>query len=163
MVKFMVLAQFLGFFAIFFWVISILFKNKSKILLSQIISNIFHIFEYLLLNGITAAITNLICLVRSIVFSIYDKQSKIILSVFLLITAALGIITYTNLFNLIPIILTLLYTLTLWQNNLLIIRINFIICGIIWIFYNINIQAYTSAIGNIFEILFGCYSIYKNK
>lgn len=164
-----VLAQILGALAIICWVISIQQKNKQNILVCQIVANGLYAIQYYLLGALTAASMNFTSFLRSIVF--YDnekknrKHSKFSLLFFSSAIIIFGALTYNGLFNLIPIVITLAYTYSVWQNNLFIARLVFLTAAFIWIYYNIKVGAYISIIGNVLEIISGITALirFKNK
>lgn len=162
-----VLAQVLALFAILFWVISILLKNKKNILLMQVIANGIYGIEYLLLGAFSAASMNFLSFLRLLVYYFYTllniKISKWILFVFIALVLLFGIITYDGLISLLPIIITVLYTYAFWQNNLNVARIIYIVAAIIWIYYNYEVGAYVGIIGNALEITTGLISLIKYR
>ena len=162
-----ILAQVLALFAILFWVISILLKNKKNILLMQVIANGIYGIEYLLLGAFSAASMNFLSFLRLLVYYFYTslniKMPKWILFVFIALVLLFGIITYDGLISLLPIIITVLYTYAFWQNNLNVARIIYIVAAIIWIYYNYEVGAYVGIIGNTLEITTGLISLIKYR
>lgn len=162
-----ILAQVLALFAILFWVISILLKNKKNILLMQVIANGIYGIEYLLLGAFSAASMNFLSFLRLLVYYFYAllniKMPKWILFVFIALVLLFGIITYDGLISLLPIIITVLYTYAFWQNNLNVARIIYIVAAIIWIYYNYEVGTYVGIIGNALEITTGLISLIKYR
>ena len=162
-----ILAQVLALFAILFWVISILLKNKKNILLMQVIANGIYGIEYLLLGAFSAASMNFLSFLRLLVYYFYTslniKMPKWILFVFIALVLLFWIITYDGLISLLPIIITVLYTYAFWQNNLNVARIIYIVAAIIWIYYNYEVGAYVGIIGNALEITTGLISLIKYR
>lgn len=162
-----ILAQIAGVFAIFFWVTSIQKKEQYKILFSQILANIMYIIQYVILGTYIAAAMNFTSAVRCFVFYEKRKQNKDIsiiwLFMFLILIILFAIFTYDNYLSLIPVILTLLYTISSWMKDSKWIRIVFLIAGIIWIYYNYSVGAYVSIVGNILEIVSAIVAIIKFK
>lgn len=162
-----ILAQVLALFAILFWVISILLKNKKNILLMQVIANGIYGIEYLLLGAFSAASMNFLSFLRLLVYYFYAllniKMPKWILFVFIALVLLFGIITYDGLISLLPIIITVLYTYAFWQNNLNVAIIIYIVAAIIWIYYNYEVGAYVGIIGNALEITTGLISLIKYR
>lgn len=161
------LAQFLGLLGIIVWAISFLLKKKKDILLSQALANFIYTIEYLLLKAFTASLMDICSFTRLMIYYIYDikgkKVPKYILFIFVVIILLIGIFTYTNLFNLIPIIIALAYTYALWQNNLLLTRVIHLICAFVWIYYNYNVLAIVGIIGNVLEIITNGWMLIKYK
>jgi len=160
-----VLAQILGVLAIICWVISIQNNNKKNILICQLLANFLYFIQYFLLNAFTASFMNLVSTIRCFVF--YDdelkknKTSKYSLVFFILIIILIGIFTFDRILSLIPILITLAYTYTSFQDNLSLTRYIFIIAAFIWIYYNFQVGAYVSICGNVLEIISGVISIIR--
>ena len=157
-----ILSQIIGLLAIICWTMSIQQKNKEKILIYQMIANTLYTIQYSLLGAFSAVAMNITSAIRSIVFYSDEKennQSKTSCAIFIVIIIILGIITYETPISTIPILITIAYTYSVWQTNLKITRIIFIIAAIIWIYYNLKVGAYISIVGNILEIISGIISI----
>ena len=162
-----ILSQIVGFIAIICWVISVQLSKKSKIILFQTIANILYSVQYFLLNAIVAAFMNLVSFVRLSVFYTYETKNKRvpfgIMLLFMLIIIVIGIFTVNTPLMLIPILATLFYTYSSWQDNMQKLRIIYIVVAIFWIYYNFTVGAYISLIGNTLEIISGISSLIKYK
>ena len=159
------IAQIFGICALICWLKSVLQKDKKTILKCQNLANIFYAIQYTLLGAYPAAGTNLISTLRGLVFYENDKKGKetslAILILFIIIIAVVGLGTYQNIFSLLPLVITALYSYSIWQKNLTIFRIIFVIAACGWIVYNFHVGAYISLIGNFFELTFGLLSLSK--
>lgn len=157
-----ILSQIIGLLAIICWVMSIQQKNKEKILMNQMFANTLYTIQYVLLGAYSASAMNITSAIRSLVFYNDEKkhkQSKLTGSILIAAIIIIGIITYSSPISIIPILITIAYTYSVWQSNLKITRIIFIIAAIIWIYYNLKVGAYISIIGNSLEIISGIISI----
>lgn len=161
------LTQIVGILAFIFFILSIQLKNKGKLLLFQLLANLFYALQYILLNVMVAGSMNILSVFRCFLLYLYDKKKKnppkIILYIFILIILTIGIITYDNYLSIIPICITLLYTISTWQDDMKSIRILFVIAAIFWIIYNLSVGAYTALIGNVFELTSGIISIIRYR
>ncbi len=157
--------QIFGALALVFWVFSIQTKAKSKILTLQMFANIFYAVQYFLLGAFSASMMNITSTVRSFIYERYETKKKktplIFLIIFCIVIIIIGIITYTSPLSILPILITLAYCITTWLNGTFATYITFVICAIIWIYYNISIGAYISVIGNIFEIISGIIALIR--
>ena len=61
---------------------------------------------------------------------------NIVLVILFVIAIVLGLLSFKNIFSLLPIISTLLYTYSIWQDDIKIYRILAIPTSISWIIYN---------------------------
>ena len=78
----------------------------------------------------------------------------------------MGILTYENLYSLIPILGACLFTYGAWQRNLKITYFIGIVVALISNVYDIIVGAYVSVISNLFELLaslIGFIRIFKSS
>ena len=156
------LSYIFGIVGLLFWVASIQWKEKNKILTSQIIASIFYAIQYFLIGALTAGYINLISIVRACIYNKQKEKNTVVsLITFIIIILFIGLVTCTDWLSCIPIVAGLIYTYITWQKNTRIIRIGFLIAAIILLYYNCTVGAYVSAISNIFEIISSIVSIYR--
>lgn len=164
-----VVIQIIGAIAVIFWILSVQMKQKKNIIFFQLIANAFYSAQYFILQAPSAAFMNLISVARFLVLYQYDKDKKIknkptiILFFFILLIVLVGIFYVKTPLDIIPLGITLAYTLSTWQNNRKVLIWTFIIAACIWIFYNISVGAYSSLIGNAFEIISGAIALMRIK
>ena len=70
---------------------------------------------------------------------------------------------YNSLFDLLPIIITIIYIVSTWQNDMKIVRIFFVVAAFLWIIYNLYVGAIIPLIGNVFEIISGVLALIRFK
>jgi hypothetical protein len=133
---------------------SYLVKDKRKVLFLGILCSTFYGLEYLLLGALTGLITNIISVVRNIWFYHNAKRKKknslfvfILLSI---ISIVFGVISFTHWYCILPIIATILFTYTIWQDDIKIYRYLAVPVSICWIVYN---ACYLSIMGVIAETI----------
>ena len=139
------ISQFIGFFAFVLFVISMQQKNKINILFLQIISFSLYALQYLLTRAYPGMIVFIINMVRSIVFYISIKKgqsNKIIFIVFIIASLICGKMTYKNLYDILPILASLLSVIFTWQPNTKVLRFGQISICILWIIYDVFVMAY---------------------
>ena len=160
-----ILIQLVGLGAIFFWVISIQKKEQHDILFLQAISNLFYVIQYFLLGVIVAGLMNLVSGFRCFMFYLFLKNkkdiSKLWLIVFLVLLVLFGFLSYDGYLSLIPLIITIGYTITSNLKNSKWLRIFFLISAFVWIYYNFTVGAYVFIIGNILEIISGVVALVR--
>lgn len=144
------IAQICGILIMISNIISVQFKTKDKVLVCFVIANLFGIAQYFLLNAITAAVVYIIGTIRCIVFYYYEKKglkpSLTALLVFEIAAIICGLLSWQNMWSIVPIIVTVIFTYGLWQKNLTVTRTASAITGFGWVFYNIVVRAYTGAL-----------------
>lgn len=162
-----ILAQICGFIILVLTVISVQFKTKEKIVMCFVFANVIAAIQYFLLSAFTGAVISVINAIRCIVFYYYKKKemkpSLIILLIFEMIAIISGIFTWQNIWSLIPIIVTVVYTYGLWQDNVTVIRITTGIAGFGWAIYNIIVMAYVGAVQEISQLASSVIAIVRNK
>lgn len=151
-----IIAQVVGILAITFFTLSPQQKSKRKILVFQLISSVLYALQYFILSAFSAGIINIIGAVKEFCFYLYAKKEKDIpvkiLLIYIIVVIISGILTYTDIFSVMPILLTILSTYGIWQKNLKKYRILVVVATIFWIIYNLVVGAYVNVIGNLFQL-----------
>ena len=162
-----ILAQICGLIILVLTVISVQFKTKEKIVMCFVFANVIAAMQYFLLSAFTGAVISIINAIRCIVFYYYKKKnikpSLIVLLIFEVIAIISGIFTWQNIWSLIPIIVTVIYTYGLWQDNVTVIRITTGIAGFGWAIYNVIVMAYVGALQEISQLVSSVIAIVRNK
>lgn len=135
-----IVSQVFVIFAVLTFGFSYLTKDKKKIMILVTMTSLFYGVEYFLLGALSGVAVNIISIIRNVWFYINAKNNKknsvwilIILSALLVI---LGIITYTNIFSIIPIVATIMFTYSVWQDNNKVYKYMAVPMSIMWIVYN---------------------------
>ncbi len=162
-----ILPHIFGVLALGSWVSSVQAKKKSNILVFQLLANIFFAIQYFLLGYFSTCLMDLISALRCFVFGVNAKKNKnnpfSLLLFFIFIIIFLALLYCKSPLSWIPVLATLLYTISTWQNNTQFLRYIFIIDAIFYMFYNYIVGAYVSLLGNLFEIISGTISIFRFK
>ena len=156
------LAHIFGLFGFIFFTGSIQVKQKNNLLIFQLIANTLYTVSYFMLGAFSAVLTNIINIIRCIVFSVFDKKKSILISLIFLTLLIIPFV-YNSLFDLLPIIITIIYIVSTWQNDMKIVRIFFVVAAFLWIIYNLYVGAIIPLIGNVFEIISGVLSLIRFK
>lgn len=158
-----ILAQILGAIALFILVLSFQKNEKQTLLKYQIASSSFFAGQYLFLQAYSGCLINIACIIRNILFRKYDGKkiplSFLILIIFIMII--LSLFSYVGPISLLPCIACVLYTFSLWQNNLKITRIVEIISCSLYIIYNIKVLAYVGLVSTIIELISALIALYR--
>ena len=164
---FFILAQVCGGIVLILTVISVWFKTKEKIVMCSVLANLFASIQFLLLGALTGTVISVINTIRCLVFYFYKKKdmkpSFVVLIIFEVVAIVSGIISWQNTWSLIPIIVAVIYTYGLWQDNVKVIRITTGIVGIGWAIYDVVVMAYVGAIQETTQFISAVISIYKNR
>lgn len=149
---------------------SYLTKDKTKIMIFVTMTSVFYGVEYLFLGAFAGVAVNAISIIRNIWFYINAKKNNKN-SVWVLITLSIllvvcGMITYVNVFSIIPIVATIMFTYSVWQNNYRIYRYMAVPMSIMWIIYNLICGSILGTIAEtvmlVFEII-GIISMLSDK
>lgn len=151
-----IVSQVLGFISLVILCIGY-FLQKGKLLFTQIIGNGINSVSYLLLSSFVGGVGSTICLLRTIIFYIYNKENKKVpLAVFCLILisyVACLFATWNGYITLFPILCYMLFTISFMMNNEMLIRIFSVIALLFSITYNILIYNVLGYIRNSIELL----------
>lgn len=154
-----IIGQVFGFVALFFAVLSFQSNKREKILSLQLLSSIFYFLNLLFLGGLTGAYSLLFGVFRNYIYSLKGKKNwasqPIWVIIFIVIFIISGILTYKNMFSILPIIGMCIGTVGLWMTKPSYIRWFAAFGPPLWIVYN-----YVShSIGGIILELFYLISI----
>lgn len=125
-------------------------KERKKVLINNLFSQIAMASSYLLLGAYSGAVTSGVSITRNIIFLCskdinnnkkITKKEMIILFILLNLSLITGIITYDGIFSLLPVIATMLYTYAIIQKDLLIYKYLEFPIGIMYIIYNIYVSS----------------------
>ena len=145
-----ILAQIFGLLGALSMLLSLWQNTRNKVLSLLILDSLFYFIQYILLGAFSGAFTNIIGIIRTIMFKGKDKykllQSKLFLTIIIIIYITVGIITYDGITSIFPIVASILYSVVLWQDNVKNIRIGTSLMILSWIIYNLCVGAYVGAL-----------------
>ena len=140
-------------------------NKKNKVLVYKLFSNALYALQYLILGAFSAVVTNIIGVIREYIFYRYAKANKdvpiSILYIYILIVLVSGIFTFNGFISILPILLSILTTYSVWQNNLKKYRGITVIIIILWMIYNFAVNAFTNAIGNVISLISAIIAIIR--
>lgn len=160
-----ILAQILSFIAMIVNMIAVQLKTKKQILLTIVVSNVLFIISYILLNAYIGALTCGIVAIEIIINMILEDKGKstpkALIIVYFIISILLGAITFSTIIDLLPIIASILFILTLRQSKEKYVRI--LILGNLtsWVIYDYFVKAYLAGISDLFVILSTITAIFR--
>ena len=158
-----IFAQILGATALFILILSFQKNEKQSLLKYQIGSSIFFAAQYLCLQAYSGCLINIACIIRNILFRKYTgKRIPIYYLLFIIcIMIVLSLFSYVEPISLLPCIACILYSCSLWQDNLKVTRIVEVISCSLYIIYNIKVLAYVGLISTIIELISALIAIYR--
>lgn len=125
-------------------------KSRKKILFFLFFDNLFYFLQYIMLDAYTGAFSNLISLFRTVLFNkksdtkFYKKNYALYLV--LLLHLLIGIITFDGIKSLFPMVASISYAIVLYQDNTKKIRLGTSLMLLMWVIYNIFVQAYVGVL-----------------
>lgn len=159
------MVQIIGIFVIIICAISFFFKKKKDFLLCLISYNILVCVQYILQNCVTELIVTIVSIFVSALFYFYDIKDKkpniIIIIILELLYLTIGIFTFQNWYSIFVIISSMIGLFAQWQNNMLILRLSYVICSILLIVNYVLTGLYTTIIAEGISFISALISIFK--
>ena len=160
-----VIVQIIGIFVIIICAISFFFSKKKDFLLCLLIYNGLVCVQYLLQNCVTELIVTIISIFVSTMLYFYDIKNKkpnvIIIVILEMIYLLIGVITFKNWQCIFTIIASMISLFAQWQNNMLVLRLSYIICSVLLIVNYILTGLYTTIIAEAISFISALISIFK--
>lgn len=145
-------------------------NNKIKVLIFCLLYCIFYGVHYLLLGAITGFLVTLISFIRNIIFyknSKKNKQnSKVLLIILIAFALISGLISYKNIFSLLPIIASIISTYSVWQDDIKKYKYLALPVGVCYLIYAISINSYISIVTEsilLITVIVGIKNMYRKK
>ena len=153
-----ILATVLGLLAVALFVFSYQLKDRRSIIIVNAASRVLYVAQYLVLGAFEGALldtaaffVSLLCKSRDAGFIKKHFVLTVILSNAFLV--CVGMLTYQNLFSLLPIFGVIFETLALWLKKEKHIRITSLLGAPFWLLYNLKSAAYGSVVGNVITLV----------
>jgi hypothetical protein len=161
-----IITTLLGIIALIFSMTSMLSKKKDMLIIQQFLANIFFAGHFYLLGSFTGALGCLSVGFQSLIIYVYHRYYKekevpdAILIIFLF--AALSIDYSHGWIRILPNIATVLTIYALKDKNIQISKIYYLIVGLLWIIYDLQINEQINLITQILFIasIIGSYIVY---
>lgn len=153
--------------SIFLYVMSVQFKEKKKILVTQIFASFCYLAVYIIKGAMSGVAVEILEELKDIFFIKYEEQDKkipvFILVIFIILLVGVSVIFYDGILSLLPLVINIFLFVSTYFKNPNYIRWMMAICGILWGIYNIYVGAYIIVIGNILEIVSALVAIKRFK
>lgn len=141
--------------------ISCRLKKQRDICILQSIECLVTGTATLVLGGLVGALTTYIASVRNIL-GVWKMNGKLCTTICLVATSILTILNYNNLWDLLPLLASITYTIALSFKSAKVTKIGVIPNSSIWFIYCLHIGLYVNCIFNIINIVF-CIRDLRNK
>lgn len=158
-------AQFFGILVIIANVISMQMKKKKQIIFMFILANSFSSINFILLQSYSGAIICFFTIIQTFINKSFENKKqqvpKILILIYIIVSIILGVITFNHIIDVLPIICSILYTITIIQDKEKNIRIISLVNIILWIIYDLVCQAYTAAISDLLMTISTIIGMYR--
>jgi hypothetical protein len=158
-------AQIMGFIAMISAVICFQQKDRKKILIFQILVTALWTLHFILLKNPTGAAINGMQAVRSVIYlKKEDNKWAQWLGwpvIFIVISVAIGIITWESPLSLLPVIATSLSTVSLWMKKPKTIRLLTVPVSVLWGIYDAVNRSAAGACNEIFTLVSIIIAIFR--
>lgn len=163
--KGIVLAQILGGLGALAMMLSSWQKSRKKMFTYLLFDNIFYFFQYIVLKAYSGAFTNIVGLIRTVIFSkkgsnkLMSTKYPLVIIIFLYVI--INIFTYDGIISLFPAIASIIYAIVLWQDEPKNIRVGSSIMFGMWFVYNLIVRAYVAAFTELLLMISSIIAIIK--
>jgi len=116
-------------------------KTKKEIIIFNTLSGASTIISFICLKAYSGCMMSFVSIFRNFLFLNMKEKDKTKLAIVLTMLLILTIFTYNGILSLMPSIGTLLYTLSVWQNDTKIYKKYGIIIELSWLIYFIYVKS----------------------
>ena len=155
-----IVAQIIGVIGAGLAMVAAQMKEKKKYLIFYAISYGFFVINMILLKAYSGAIN---CAILTIISTKYEKKKfPIWLAILFGIIILIGnIITYNNIFSLLPAVASYIYLFILLSKNMKMVRKSTVVLRLLWAIYDFIVKAYTTFALDIFSFISSLIAIYR--
>ena len=152
-----VIANIIGIFAVITFCLSYQLKTRRNLILCNAASRVLYVLQYILLGAFEGALLDVVALLVSLIYkrSASFGKGRLAITVVLsnIAVVGLGMITYKNIFSLLPILGVIFETLALVPKSERKIRAMSLLGAPFWLAYNLICGAYGSSVGNVITLV----------
>lgn len=165
--KMYITSQIVAFVAFILSLIAYHRKEKKKIFQTMMIGNILDIIHYFLLGAYSGCITKVMALIRNEIIILKEKKNrlnnKIVLIIIIIAYIVSGILTYKNIYSILPILAAIIYLFFVWNGNELQVKIAAFGCYFLWLAYNICVLSVVGILSNCVAIVSTFFAMKNEK
>ena len=158
-----IIAQIIGIIGAGLAMIAAQMKEKNKYLLFYAMSYGFFVINMILLKAYSGAINCVILTILTLISTRFEEKKfptglAIIFGIVILIG---NVITYKDVFSLLPAIASYIYLFILLSKNMKMIRKSTVCLRLLWAIYDFIVKAYTTFALDIFSLISSLIAIYR--
>lgn len=129
-------------------------KNKQRILFYACLSNIVSILLFIVTGRFDGVAATVIIGIRCILFLFKDNyKTSLVLWICVFAHIVCGVITFADIYSLVPLLTTVITCLTYWYGNALVIKCVSIFVNTGWVVYYVYIHLYLTAANTVINVL----------
>ncbi|MDD3186867.1 MAG: GNAT family N-acetyltransferase [Bacilli bacterium] len=159
------IAQILALLGILTNIVGIQLKKKNNILIAFMLANFLFALCFALLNAYSGALICMIAAIQTLVKYYFDKKDKVfpkyLTATYIVISIISGLLTYKTVIDILPVICSILYTMSIIQEKESTLRFITLFNVILWTIYDFAVGAYTAGINDIFLTSSTLIAIYR--
>ncbi|GHU75622.1 hypothetical protein AGMMS49992_19980 [Clostridia bacterium] len=150
----LIIAQAVGFVGMALVFIAFQQNDRKKILLVQSVAAVTFVIHFMMLGGYTGAMMNAVEIARNLIFrkNLSPKGKTISRWTFIALFAALGLMTWQNVFSLMPILAMGLSTYVFGMDKEKMIRRLSLPVSLLWLTYNVVTRSIPTVATEVFNI-----------
>ena len=153
-----IIANILGIAAVVFFVLSYQFKKNSNIILCNALSRVLYVSQYFLLGAYEGALLDITAFLISVFCYLQSRKNTrknlvVLIVLSNLMIVAVGLISYRNIFSILPILGVVFETQALYLKSVNKILLMSLFGAPFWLIYNMLNGAYGSMVGNIITLV----------
>lgn len=150
-----ILAQIAGTIASILAITASQMKTKKHFLLIYIFSYAFFILDFVLLKAYSGIINNVILFILTIISNKYNNKKipKYLIIIFFIFIIIGNIISYQNIYSLLPFLASIFYVIALITKNMKIVRQTTIVQKLSWTLYDFIVKSYSTFVMDIISIV----------
>ena len=148
------IAQILGMIGTIINICAVQINNKKSILVLFMSANIVFGINFILLGSYSGGVICFIAAIQTAITYIFEKREKefpkILIPIYIIVAIVCGLVSYQKCIDILPLLCSVLYTITIIQKKEERVRKVTFINVAIWVIYDLIIGAYTAVISDIF-------------
>ena len=162
-----IISQIVGFSAFIISLIAYHRKEKKKIFKTMMIANILDIIHYFLLGAYSGCVTKVMALIRNEIIIVKEKRKKlnniIVLIIIVFVYVIAGVLTYENIYSILPILAAVIYMFFVWNGDELKVKKVAFYCYFLWLAYNMCVFSVAGIVSNSVAIISTFIAMLKEK
>ncbi len=153
-------------FALISFILSLVAYYRIKKEKTMVVSNIFNLIHYVILGATTWYITKILAILRDSFIVLKEKKkrnSNIFLLIFVVVYIIVGVMNYDNYYSLLPLAAALIYIISIWNWDELVVKKSAFLSYFLRLIYNICIGSIVATIATIVSIISAFIAIIQYK